>query len=159
LASDQFSISLTDYASVLRDADSLMIEVVALNRFGDTITKKLDFDLTHSETKKRKIRIIDGSKFEQIYLFIPEEEATSTSNYLNDITRKISESAEFSKSLKLQFFTVSGQKRAITYMELLKEKMKLPYLKTDIEQIPYTNELPFKRDFAPFILRIMIEKI
>jgi uncharacterized FlaG/YvyC family protein len=159
LASDQFTISLTEFADKLRKADSLMIKVDALNKFGDTITKELHFDLTHSQTKKRKVRMIEDTKFEQIYLFIPEEQASDSSNYLADIIRIISESAEFSKSLTVQFFSVSGQKRAITFSELLKKKMDLPYLKTDIEQSPYTEELPFKRFFAPFMLRVMIEKI
>ncbi len=158
-AGDQFSISLTDYADMLRDADSLTIRVAALNRFSDTITKELHFDLTHSETKKRRVRTIDGIKYEQIYLFIPEEQPSEVANYISDITRKISESAEFSKSLTVQFFSASGQKRAMAYTELLKEKMNLPYLHINIEQVPYKDELPFRRSFAPFIIRIMIEKI
>ena len=159
LASDQFSIELSDYANILKDADSLIISVSAVNRYSDTITKELHFDLTHSETKKRKFRIIDGLKYEQIYLFIPEDKPGESSNYLKKITQTIIESAEFSKTIKIQFFSASGQERALAYTSMLKEKMNLPFLPVDIEQAPYKKELPFSRKFAPFVIRVLIQKI
>jgi hypothetical protein len=159
LASDQFTISLADYADIFRKVDSVMIVVNAVNKFGDTISKELHFDLTHSETKKRKYKFIDGVKFERIYIFIPEDLPGENSNYLTDIIQKIAESAEFGKSLKIQFFSISGQQRAIAFKELLDKKIDLPYLKTDIEQVPYEGDLPFTRKFAPFVIRILIEKI
>ena len=136
-----------------------MIAVNAVNKFGDTIIKELHFDLTHSETKKRKLKFIDGVKYERIYIFIPEDIPDDNSIYLKDIIRKIAESAEFGKSMKIQFFSVSGQQRAIALMELLDKKINLPYLRTSIEQVPYDGDLPFTRKFAPFVLRVMIEKM
>ncbi len=159
LASDQFTISLSDYADIFRKVDSVMIAVNAVNKFGDTIIKELHFDLTHSETKKRKLKFIDGVKYERIYIFIPEDIPDDNSIYLKDIIRKIAESAEFGKSMKIQFFSVSGQQRAIAFKELLDKKINLPYLRTSIEQVPYDGDLPFTRKFAPFVLRVMIEKI
>ena len=115
--------------------------------------------MIHSETKKREITIIDGIKYERVYLFIPEDKPSESSNYLTKITQTIIESAEFSKAIKIKFFSASGQERALAYTSLLKNKMNLPFLPVDIEQAPYNDELPFTRKFAPYMLCILIEKI
>ena len=159
LASDQFSISLTDYSKILNVADSLTIAVTAVNKYSDTITKELHFDLIHSQTKKRKFRIINGIKYEQIYIFLPSGKKLEAFNFLKNITQKISESAEFSKSIKIQFFSASGQERAVEFTSFIKNKMNLPFLPVDVEQAPYNTDLPFSRQFAPYMIRVLIKKL
>jgi len=159
LASDQFSISLKDFATEIKMADSLIITVNAVNKFSDTISKKLFFDLTHSEMKKRKVRIINGRNFEQLYVFVPSEEPGSESNYIKNISRVIAEGAEFSKSVTLQFFSASGQKRALSYAEYLKDVIDNQYLEFNIEQTAFSSDEPFDRTFAPFMIRVLLEKM
>ena len=156
--SEQFTIPLNDYARELSKTDSIQITVKAVNKFNDTITKTLQFDITHSESKKRKRFIIDDTQFEQLYVFIPELENENIPVFLSEVVDLIAESAVFSKSVKLQFFSLLAQQKAVNFYNILKKKINLPYLKIDLAQVPYENNDLFTRRFTPFIVRVLFEK-
>lgn len=158
LAQDNFTIKLSDYSDLIRNSDSLTIAVSAVNKFADTMSKELYFDLTHSVSKKRQFLNINNNRYEQLYFLIPDENLDESVNHIRDMLDLLAQSAEFGRSIKIEYYSVNAQKRAFALNNLLKKVINIDMLKYDVEQKPWTSDLPFPRKFAPYVLKILLER-
>jgi hypothetical protein len=157
-ATENFSIPLNDNSNDLVKTDSLLINIHAVNKFGDTITKSMQFDITHTESKKIKRLTIDGNDYEQINLFVPELDSDNLPVYLKETINLVVETAAFTKSIKVQFYSLLAQRKALNLYSILKKEINLPGLKIEPEQLQFNDETGFSRRFAPYIIRILMEK-
>lgn len=158
LYQDNFTIKLSDYAELIRHSDSLTIAVSAVNKFGDTMRKELYFDLTHSVSKKRQFLNLNDTRYEQLYFIIPDENLNESVNHVKDMMNLLAQSAEFGRSIKIEYYSINAQQRAFAFNNLLKNTVNMDLLKYDVEQKPWTSDLPFSRKFAPYVLKILLER-
>jgi hypothetical protein len=156
--SEQFSIDLSDYSKQISATDSMMFIVRLTDKKSDTIENAIQFEVSHSTLKQREPTTIDGNRYDVYYCLIPDEEVSTEASYLSELTSSVADESEFSKSIKVQFFSSAGQKRALGLTSAIKQKISLKNYKVEIEQKEYSNTLPFSRKFLPYTFRILLEK-
>ena len=157
-ASEQFIIDLTPYKSRIQTSDSVIFNLRHIDKNSDTVENSIHFDISHATIKKRISPIIDELKYDIYYALIPEEEAGSDKSYLIDLLNQIKDDAEFTRSIKIQFFSIAAQKRALSLLECIRKKLELKNVKVDIEQKEFNNTLPFNKRFMAYTFKILMEK-
>lgn len=156
--SEQFSIDLSPYAKQISETDSMLFIIRMTDKKSDTIENAIQFEVSHSTLRQRESTTIDGIKYDVYYCLIPDEEVSGDASYLSELISRIADESEFARSIKVQFFSSAGQKRAIGLTNAIKLKINQKIFKVELEQKEYSNNLPFNRKFLPYTFRILLEK-